>query len=200
MSLITLEDVRKMHLTLASQLLKGQLTKMMEKLKLVSKTIKEMTKEIKSQLNDWEEKLREEEKEKEERKKREGKELKAGEKGPKEKMKEKKDKTKGKKKQSSNNTRGPQDEGLSDIHTLVFLCSNFWQLLIALLPLPQVAQESWVLNFMQLKEQFITKWGLVIPLEQLTKVGTCPSVCLRETLAHVSHDSMVSTPECTGRR
>jgi hypothetical protein len=35
-----------------------------------------------------------------------------------------------------------------------------------------------VLNFVQLKEQFITKWGLVIPLDQLTKAGTHPFVCL----------------------
>jgi hypothetical protein len=27
---------------------------------------------------------------------------------------------------------------------------------------------------MQLKEQFITKQGVVIPLDQLTKAGTCP--------------------------
>jgi hypothetical protein len=104
---------------------------MMEKLQLApgNKTVKEMRQEIKLQLNDWEEKL-EDEKEKEERKKREGKELKAGEKGPKGKKKEKKDEMKdekkGKKKQSSDNKRGPWDEGLSDVHTLVFLFLNFW--------------------------------------------------------------------------
>jgi hypothetical protein len=55
--------------------------------------------------------------------------LKAGDKGCKEKKKEKeeeekkdemKDEKKGKKKQSDNNKRAPQDEGLSDVHTLVF--------------------------------------------------------------------------------
>jgi hypothetical protein len=51
--------------------------------------------------------------------------LKAGEKGLKGKKKEKKDEMKdekkGKKKQSSNNKRGPWDEGLSDVCTLLYL-------------------------------------------------------------------------------